>query len=58
MDTYLPLFKGWNKKPRVTSLELLSVDEFSGEKAMPKVYENGPNQLQKVSSLHISIYHS
>ena len=27
--------------PRVTSLEQLSVAEFSGELAMPKVYENG-----------------
>ena len=26
---------------RVTSLEQLSVAEFSGEKARPKVYENG-----------------
>ena len=26
---------------RVTSLEQLSVAEFSGELAMPKVYENG-----------------
>ena len=26
---------------RVTSLEKLSVAEFSGEKARPKIYENG-----------------
>ena len=27
--------------PRVTSLEQLSLAEFSGEQARPKVYENG-----------------
>ena len=34
------LTKGYYKY-RVTSLEQLSLAEFSGEKARPKVYENG-----------------
>ena len=40
---------------RVTSLEQLSVAEFSGEKARPKFYEKGHKNTQKTRILFIEV---